>query len=93
MLRQVLELVTESGGVSAQLNEVHHQSPVPAVSLHCSVCSAGDAALWRTVSTRLRINMFVALGFTLDKPAQSQNCLSCKRKKKKFLQLNSFLLM
>lgn len=57
MLRQVLELVTESGGVSAQLNEVHHQSPVPAVSLHCSVCSAGDAALWRTVSTRLRVTL------------------------------------
>lgn len=97
MLWQVLELVTQSGGVSAQLNEVHHQPPVPAVSLHCSVCSAGNAALRRTVRTRLRVTLtchlvHAVLGFTLYKPTQSQNCLSCKsKKKKKSLNLNSGL--
>lgn len=53
MLCQVLELIEESGSVSAQLNEVHHQSPVPAVPIYRGVCSAGDAALWGTVSTRV----------------------------------------
>lgn len=56
MLLQVLELFEKSGGVSAQLHEVYHQSPVPPVSLHCGVCSAGDAALRWTVSNRVYSN-------------------------------------
>lgn len=53
-LLQVLELSEKSGGLSAQLDEVYHQSSVPSVSLHCGVCSAGDAALRRTVSIKSR---------------------------------------
>lgn len=47
---QVLEFPEESGGLLAELHEVHHQFALPAVPVHRGVCFAGDAALWRTVS-------------------------------------------
>jgi len=47
---QVLEFPEESGGLLAELHEVHHQFALPAVPVHCGICFAGDAALWRTVS-------------------------------------------
>lgn len=47
---QVLEFPKESGGLLAQLHEVHHQFAFPTVPVHRGVCFAGDAALWRTVS-------------------------------------------
>lgn len=38
---------------SAKLHEVHHQSALPPLSLHCGLCLVGDAAVWRTVSIHI----------------------------------------
>lgn len=47
---KVLELFEEPGGIPAQLYEVHHQSVVSTLPLHCGLRSAGNAAIWWTVS-------------------------------------------
>lgn len=47
---QILELFKEPCCFPPELNEVHHQLALPPVPLHCGLCLAGDAALWRTVS-------------------------------------------
>lgn len=48
---QILGLSQEFGGVPHELHEVHHQPAFPSLPLHCGVCSAGDAAVWREVRT------------------------------------------
>lgn len=47
---QVLGVFAQPRRVSSQLDEVYHQLAVPALPLHSCVCSAGHAALRRTVS-------------------------------------------
>lgn len=48
---QILGLSQEFGGVPHELHEVHYQLAFPSLPLHCGVCSAGDAAVWREVRT------------------------------------------
>ena len=58
-LLKVLEFFAESGGVSAELHEVHHQSALPPLPLHRGVCSPGHAALWGTVSKPSRTLLYI----------------------------------
>lgn len=61
---QVLGVFAQPRRVPSQLDEVYHQLAVPALPLHSCVCSAGHAALRRTVS---------AVSFSLFFPL----CVSC----------------
>lgn len=47
---QILELTEEPRDLPPKFNEVYHQLALPPLPLHCCLCSAGHAALWRTVS-------------------------------------------
>lgn len=47
---QILELTEEPRDLPPKFNEVYHQLALPTLPLHCCLCSAGHAALWRTVS-------------------------------------------
>lgn len=47
---QILELAEEPRGLPPEFHEVHHQLALPPLPLHRGLCSAGHAALWRTVS-------------------------------------------
>lgn len=47
---QVLGVFAQPRRISSQLDEVYHQLALPALPLHSCVCSAGHAALRRTVS-------------------------------------------
>lgn len=46
---QVLGIPEEFGGLTDELHEVYYQPALPPLPIHCSLCLAGNAAVWRQV--------------------------------------------
>lgn len=46
---QVLGIPEEFGGLTDELHEVYYQPALPSLPIHCSLCLAGNAAVWRQV--------------------------------------------
>lgn len=61
---QVLGVSQESGRLSPQLHEIHHQPVVPPFPVHRRLCTFRNAALWWPVSAEQLLRLLLLWGLT-----------------------------